>query len=135
MLQMGGGRSEERVMHHGQLMEVTPAVGSQPPVNDPGPDRWRVPVVVTVATEGQGLDDLMSAVHGHMASLKAGGGWRARELARSRQEIGQLLRDEFIARLTAAVPAGVREELIAAVAERQIDPYAAVERLFAEVNG
>ena len=40
-----------------------------------------------------------------------------------------------MARLLAAVPPAVREELIAAVAERALDPYTAVDRLFAEVNG
>ena len=44
----------------------------------------------------------MAAIQAHLASLKSGDGWRIRELARSRQEVGQLLREEFIARLTAA---------------------------------
>ena len=82
-----------------------------------------------------GINELMEAVADHWRQLKAGDDWRARELDRSRQEVGQLLQDEFMARLLTAVPPAVREELITAVAEREMDPYAAVDRLFAEVNG
>jgi LAO/AO transport system kinase len=133
MLQMSaGGRSEEHVLHHGQMMRSDPA-GDGRVAAETG--SWRVPVVATVATEGKGIAELMTAVNGHLASLKAGGGWRAREVARSRQEVGQLLREEFIARLTATLPAEVREAVIASVAARQIDPYTAVDGLFAQVNG
>lgn len=148
MLQMGaGGRGSERMLHHGRVMEAsTSAKDSGGDVADDGADdgagdggaaggQWRVPVVATIATEGRGMSELMDAVAAHWRQLKAGDDWRARELDRSRQEIGQLLQDEFMARLLAAVPPAVREELIAAVAERALDPYTAVDRLFAEVNG
>ncbi len=136
MLQMGAGSQPgHQEMHHGQLVATAPAEDGQAGESPGLQSDWRVPVVATVATTGEGVDELVDAVSEHLASLKAGGGWQAREFARSRQEVGQLLREEFIARLTAAVPADVRETLIAAVARRQIDPYSAVDRLFAEVNG
>jgi LAO/AO transport system kinase len=134
MLHMGASSvSNQKVIHHGQQMDVTAGDG-QDNGRQPAQNAWQVPVIATVATEGQGVDELMEAVADHLDSLKASDQWWARELARSRQEIGQLLREEFIARLTAAVPPGVRETLIASVAERQIDPYTAVDRLFVEVN-
>jgi LAO/AO transport system kinase len=140
MLQMGaGGRGSERILHHGRMMEANATDGdSAGDVADDGAaarGRWRVPVVATIATEGQGISELMDSVAAHLRQLRAGNDWRARELDRSRQEIGQLLQAEFMARLLTAVPLAVREELIAAVAERAMDPYTAVDRLFAEVNG
>lgn len=136
MLQMGAGnRGGRPEMHHGQLVSASAADDGQKAKQHPGQKVWRVPLVATVATTGDGISELMAAVAEHLASLRAGNGWRAKEFARSRQEIGQLLREEFIARLTAAVPGDVRETLIAAVAQRQIDPYSAVDSLFAEVNG
>jgi LAO/AO transport system kinase len=136
MLLMGtdsrGGQVE---IHHGRAMSTGPATEGQASDEPAGKNQWRVPVVATVATTGEGVAELMDSVTNHLANLKETGGWRAREFARSRQEIGQLLREEFIARLTAAVPSDVRESLIASVAQRQIDPYSAVDRLFAEVNG
>jgi len=136
MLQMGASRGDGQAeMHHGQLLDTSATAEGQTAAAVAVSKRWRVPVVATVATTGEGIADLMVAVHDHLTSLKAGDGWRAREIARSRQEVGQLLREEFIARLTVAVPVDVREKLIASVAQRKMDPYAAVDRLFAEVNG
>jgi LAO/AO transport system kinase len=133
MLQMGaGGRQSGHVDHHGRMM-VAGRLGDGD--GEVGGGKWRVPVVPTVATEGEGIVELMDAVAAHQNQLKAGGGWRARELARSRQEIGQLLQAEFMVRLQETVSPTERETLIAAVAEREIDPYSAVDRLFARSNG
>jgi LAO/AO transport system kinase len=133
MLHMGaGGRQSRQVTHHGRMMD-SGHPGDR--VGDDGGGIWRVPVVPTTATEGQGIVELMDAVAAHRSQLKAGGEWRARELARSRQEIGQLLQAEFMARLQATVSPAERETLIAAVAEREMDPYSAVDRLFAKSNG
>ena len=93
---------------------------------------WPVPVLQTVATSGQGVETLADAIERHGQHLRAGGGWAARERARSRDELEHLLRDRFIDRLAAVVPAAARADLIAAVAERRLDPYAAADRLFAD---
>ena len=85
--------------------------------------------------DDEGIVELMAAVSNHFQQLKAGHRWYAREIARSRQEIGQLLREEFISRLADSVSPVTRETLIESVAQRQIDPYSAVDRLFAEING
>ena len=93
---------------------------------------WSVPVLQTVATSGQGVEALAVAIEGHGDYLRAGGQWAARERARSRDEIEHLVRDRFIDRLAAVVPAADRAELLAAVAERRLDPYTAADRLFAD---
>lgn len=132
MLQMGAGNSPiERTMHHGQMMEV--GTSGDDSVKDE--KKWPVPVVATTATEGQGVARLMRSVTAHLEHLKHSGEWRAREYVRSRREIEQLLSDRFMAQLQTNVSAEVRETLIAAVAKREIDPYSAVDRLFAKVNG
>jgi len=135
MLQMGaGGRNGQRMMHHGQEMGLM-GVGDNGPESQGFPHgSWRVPVKVTVATEGKGIGDLVASVSSHLTRLRATGEWQARELARSRQEVGQLLREEFISRLTMSVPTDTREQVIASVAARKLDPYAAVDRLFAEAT-
>jgi LAO/AO transport system kinase len=91
-----------------------------------------VPVLQTVATSGQGVAALADAIERHGQHLRAGGEWAGRERARSRDEIEHLLRDRFIDRLAAVVPAAARADLIAAVAERRLDPYTAADRLFAD---
>ena len=93
---------------------------------------WPVPVLQTVATTGQGVAALADAIERHGQHLRAGGEWAAREWARSRDELEHLLRDRFIDRLAAVVPSAARADLIAAVAERRLDPYTAADRLFAD---
>ena len=110
--------------HHGH---ATPT-----PTADASAAAWLVPVLQTVATSGQGVAALADAIERHSRHLRAGGEWAARERARSRDEIEHLLRDRFIDRLAAVVPAAARADLIAAVAERRLDPYTAADRLFGE---
>jgi len=98
------------------------------------PVGWPVPVMQTVATTGQGVEELAAALVRHAEYLKSSGGWAAREWARSRDEIEHLVRDRFIDHLAAALPAAERAGLVAAVAERRLDPYTAADRLFASAT-
>jgi LAO/AO transport system kinase len=122
--------------HHGHSAPsptTPPSVGAGlRPTPTPDAALWPVPVLQTVATTGQGVAALADAIERHGQHLRAGGGWAARERARSRDEIEHLLRDRFIDRLAAVVPAAARADLIAAVAERRLDPYTAADRLFAD---
>ena len=96
----------------------------------PSAGQWAVPVLQTVATTGQGVDELASAISRHGEHLRATGGWAAREWARSRDEIEHLLRARFMDRLDALLPADERRDMIRAVVERRLDPYAAADHLF-----
>ena len=113
--------------HHGLMNEA-----ELPPRAGAG---WDVGVLTTTATSGAGVAELAATIDRHRAYLQSSGGWAARERARSRGEIERLLRDRFIAEWTARVPAAEREAVIVAVAARQIDPYAAAERLYRDVVG
>jgi LAO/AO transport system kinase len=128
MLQMGPSR--EKVDHHGKMMWMEIDEVSQGGSNQ----SWRVPVLGTVATDGKGIEELVEATFAHKAHLHKSGEWLQREKARSRQEIGRLLQTRFLAGIQATVPKAEREKLIEAVAERHIDPYSAVDELFAEAN-
>lgn len=128
MLHMGQGSV---VRHHGQLQEA-PA-GGAPAGSPAGGAAWQVRVYETVATTGEGVEKVVSAIERHREYLQASGEWAERERDRSRQEIAQLLQARLMARLQDEVPAQERERLIAAVASREVDPYAAVDLLFRRV--
>lgn len=134
MLHMGQGRV---VRHHGQLEEApasgAPAGGAPAAASD-GAARWEVRVYETVATTGEGIEAVVEAIARHREHLRATGEWAERERDRSRQEIAQLLQARLMARLEDEVPAQERERLIAAVASREVDPYAAVDLLFQRVT-
>lgn len=121
------GSTRQMVRHHGEMM----LADDSPSVN--GAD-WEVKVYETVATNSQGIDKVVDALEGHYHYLQSSGEWQERERARSRQEIEQLLQTYLLRRLQETVPVGERERLIAAVAEREVDPYAAAHHLFAHLN-
>ncbi len=93
--------------------------------------RWLPPIVETVATRGEGTDDLWDAILGHRAWLATDGHDRERRTARIAAE----LRGIVAARLAAT--AGVRcvgpefDALVVQVADRALDPYSAADQLFA----
>lgn len=124
--------------HHGRLTANAPLV-NQSLVNETlastdGESLWQVPVLETVASDGQGVEALVDAVEAHKAYLQKTGEWLSREKERSRREVEQLLQARFMARLQAAVPQTDREQLIMAVAARDVDPYTAVNQLIEQVS-
>jgi LAO/AO transport system kinase len=99
------------------------------PANGRAPAPWAVPVLLTTATTGEGIDRLAATIDDHADYLRRSGEWARREAARTRQEIDQLLRDRFLRELEARVPDEERAALLAEVVARQLDPYTAAARL------
>lgn len=123
------GSTRQMVRHHGEMML---ADDGQPTTTES--TDWEVKVYETVATNSQGITKVVDALQAHRAYLQASGEWHERERARSRQEIEQLLQAYLLRRLHETVPPAEREQLIRAVAEREVDPYAAAHRLFIYLN-
>lgn len=120
------GSTRQMVRHHGETMLMDDTAAS---ANGRDPD-WQVKVYQTIATQSQGIPQVIDALEAHQAYLRASGEWQEREKARSRQEIEQLLQAQVLRQLQTRVPVQEREQLIAAVAAREIDPYAAALQLF-----
>jgi LAO/AO transport system kinase len=90
---------------------------------------WEPPIVRTVATTGDGIEELWSAIGAHRAFLEEGDRLGRRRAERIREE----LRAIVVERLRAGADALCRgerfDEVAAEVAERRIDPYAAATKL------
>lgn len=127
MLHMGASRGQLR--HHGQMM----AVASHPGGVASDRQGWAPSVFETVATEGKGVEEVVEAVRRHRDYLRSSGELVERELARSRQGIAVILREAFMARLYDRVEPVEMDRIVAAVAERKLDPYSAVEQLMKSV--
>ena len=97
-------------------------------------NEWEIRLYETVATEGQGIEEVVDAIQAHRDYLKESGEWQEREKDRSRQELAHLLQARLMEQLEQQVAPAERERLIAAVASRQIDPYTAVSRLFDRIS-
>ena len=90
---------------------------------------WRPPIVRTTATSGEGVAELVEAVAAHAAwSVESGDGLRRRREA-ARVEVESLLREALLRRLEGRVGRERLGDAVARVAERQLDPFAAVEEL------
>jgi LAO/AO transport system kinase len=92
------------------------------------PAAWRPPIVTTVATANEGIDDLLLELDRHDAWLDESGERTRRRLARARDEITALAFGR-LARLLA-----VSDDLAARVADGALGPHEAAAELLAGVG-
>ena len=94
------------------------------------PDNWLPPIVKTIATENQGLEELASAIESYYEFQKSAAAGGARRQSIARWRILELLRERLLARALADEGAAERiDSLAAEVAEKRRDPYTAVEEM------
>ena len=95
---------------------------------------WDIPVLETVATEGKGMALLAETVSQHMIHLRKSGEWLKREKERSWREVEMLLQTRFMSQFQQTVPSEKQDKLLTAVAQREVDPYTAVNQLLSNSN-
>ena len=93
---------------------------------------WMVPVLLTVASEGRGVDDLVARIEAHQAYLDASGEGARRAAAGRRTDFLRAIHDEVGRRLERALAQGPAASVIAAVEEGGLDPYVALQRVLAD---
>ena len=98
-----------------------------------GHGEWWPPVIATVASTGEGIDELWGAVADHRTHLETSG------------ELGLMRRRRLLSDVETAVAAAVQlrvrdtlehpewEAMVAQVTERRLDPWTAARRLLASV--
>ena len=90
---------------------------------------WKPPILRTVAATGEGVPDLVSAIARHAMWAGESGERDRRRRDAARSEVESLLRDGLVRRLRDRVGEDRVERAVARVADRAIDPYAAVDEL------
>jgi LAO/AO transport system kinase len=128
----GAGRSASR-----GTAAADPAAGSPAPVADPAdrPRPKRPEVMVTTASTGAGVAELLTALDRHRVSARAGGGEAdGARLARADAQVRAILSDRLADRLRAGPLAAEAEATLRAVADHELDPFAAADRLLAAVG-
>lgn len=93
---------------------------------------WQVPVLLTVAQDGTGIDALVDAITRHQHHLASSGDGARRAAAGRRTDFVATLRDEVNRRIDRALADGPVAAVAAAVEEGALDPYAALRRVFAD---
>jgi LAO/AO transport system kinase len=101
----------------------------QPESGGPG---WRPPIVKTVASRGEGFEELWEAVTAHRAHLEADGRLAERRTKRIRDELKAIVVESLYERAGEFLAGDRFEQLAASVEARQVDPYTAAESLLSE---
>ena len=90
---------------------------------------WKTPIVRTSAQSGDGLPQLVDAIDKHRAWSRESGEYVERRRAAARSEVEALLQEALLRELAGRVGESRLAAAVARVAERSLDPYAAVEEL------
>ncbi len=90
---------------------------------------WMPVVLKTVATRGEGIDELIDAIRKHRHHLETTGELYARERNRLRAELEILLRDRLMSDFLARLPDEELESMLERVLAREIAPRKAVNDL------
>jgi LAO/AO transport system kinase len=93
---------------------------------------WKPPIVRTVAATGENVPQLVDAIEKHRAWSAENGERDRRRRDAARVEVEDLLRDALVRRLRDRIGDDRVARAVARVADRTIDPYAAVEELLKE---
>lgn len=93
----------------------------------PERDGWKPPIVLTVATQNEGMEELARQIGRFREHSRERGKQRERQVALWKERLVNLLRERLVHRaLENAANDGTLERLAAEVAERKRDPYSAV---------
>lgn len=95
---------------------------------------WQVPLLQTVATEGEGISKLAAAIARHRAYLDNSGRRSAIERNRIEAELIQLLRDRLLQRFRKERGNDPFERMVKRVQDRELSPGQAVEGLLKRVE-
>ncbi|HEV2314211.1 MAG TPA: methylmalonyl Co-A mutase-associated GTPase MeaB [Candidatus Acidoferrales bacterium] len=91
---------------------------------------WKPPIVLTVATENRGIDELSRQIERFREHFHGKQERRAKEIALWRERLLNLLRERLVRRVVDKLATdGTLESLAAEVAERKRDPYSAVNEM------
>ena len=94
---------------------------------------WKPEIVQTIATKGEGIDELWTAIAKHRAYQEERGLIEARRRRRIEREIREIVGERFRARVENECTDLLRE-LTDQVIDRKLDPYAAADRLITSLS-
>jgi LAO/AO transport system kinase len=114
---------------------ATPTVSEAPPTTlDDRPRPKQPEVLVTTATTGEGIPELLASLDRHRAAGQ-GGATSAARLARAEAQVRAILAERTRAELDSAGRREGTRAILRAVADHELDPFTAVDRLLASLRG
>ena len=98
-------------------------------------DVWKPPIVATVASRGEGVEDLVAALERHGDWLRRTGELVRRRRARAAEEVEAIAVTALRERIGDLRGGTALDTLVGAVMSGELDPYAAADRLVAGLTG
>jgi LAO/AO transport system kinase len=92
-------------------------------------DNWTPPIVKTVATDGQGVNELAETIGGYEAYLRKQNLLHKRRTRNWEIRLVEMLRDAMLEKARAAVSDADLSRLATEIAEHKRDPYSVVEEI------
>ncbi len=96
---------------------------------------WDIPIILTVATRGEGIGAVVDAIEGHRAYLQESGSLEQRERDRVGRELRMILQNMALDLVRERVPEEQRLRFVDQIQARAIDPYTAAEQLLGDALG
>jgi LAO/AO transport system kinase len=93
------------------------------------PDQWIPPVISTIATQGQGIIELMEAISQHAEIIHQNGDYQRKENARMQAWVQQIFQEELMKNWQQADSYQNYAKIIQEVTERKLSPYRGVQQL------
>ena len=90
---------------------------------------WTPPIIQTIATQHNGIDEVVAEILKHREYLIDTGLWQKREQDRLRSEVYHLLQTGLVKRWQQSTPPQVFERLLQKVFARELSPRAAIDSL------
>jgi LAO/AO transport system kinase len=113
-----------------QMLELSATTEGSAP--GPGAYGWRPPIIATVASTGEGVDQLWSELERHRAHLAATGALDERRAARLAGEVQRVVAARLAERVMRLSAGDRYEQLRAEVMAGRLDPWSAADHLIDE---
>ncbi len=97
-------------------------------------DGWTPPIVKTVASEGQGIGELVAAIREFDANLQTGNHANKRSIQNWEARLTAMLRDALLEKARQQLPGAALTRYAAEIAARQRDPYTLVEEIVGKLE-
>lgn len=96
-------------------------------------EKWRVPLVRTIARDGVGIEELAKALDDHRRVLEAGGALEKKKREGLKAHLRELIRRKVMEAMASRLPSdGALEARIAAIRDGLADPYTLAEEIVAK---
>ena len=95
---------------------------------------WRAPIVLTTATEGEGIDELWAEIERHTARLHDSGELARRQCRRRRDEVADRIELSLCDRVNQIIQSESGEAALSRVDRQEMSPAVAADLLLASLN-